>query len=264
MTTIHLVLVRTIYPSNIGMAARALANMGGQQLILIDPHCDINSKARQGAAGAQRWLEECRTYPSWADFLKFETTGIRIGLTRRQGRFRRLYQLEEVVPSLIAENKSKILSPMYLILGPEDDGLSGQDLEMVHLCASLPTYGSFASLNLAQASLLSLFVLQRDLQMALRNETQNQYQYDSEMSLANHDLSQRPHKPEEVSWIAPEDLLVRWLTAIGFDPQDRQGSALKILKRWVLQSVPTQYEWHVLSSIIEKTIRSITKPKDNV
>ena len=50
---IDVVLVRTEYASNVGATARAMANMGADRLILIDPQCDVDLKAREAAAGAQ-------------------------------------------------------------------------------------------------------------------------------------------------------------------------------------------------------------------
>ncbi|NJL24175.1 MAG: RNA methyltransferase [Calothrix sp. SM1_5_4] len=78
---IHAVLVRSEYATNVGAAARALANMGGDRLILIDPRCELEEEARQMAAGAQQKLREATTHASWDEFYSHEQDGLRIALT---------------------------------------------------------------------------------------------------------------------------------------------------------------------------------------
>src|SRR5690349_16463745 len=89
-SNICVVLVGTLYPTNVGAAARAIANMGADRLILVQPQCEINSKARQGAAGAQKSLEDITIYKDWDEFYSREGDGIRIALTRRDGKQRQV------------------------------------------------------------------------------------------------------------------------------------------------------------------------------
>ena len=93
---ISVALSRPQYPRNVGMCARALANMGGAQLIVIDPRCSISDEAaKQGAAGAQEPLRSAIAYPTWAEFLAAEGGGILIGLSGKDGRLRTPDLLEE-------------------------------------------------------------------------------------------------------------------------------------------------------------------------
>ena len=92
---LSVVLVRSEQPGNVGAAARALANMGGDRLILIDPRCEIDAAAYALAAGADKILDRTVVYPSWDAFYASEGEGLRIALTRRVGKQRKTFALKE-------------------------------------------------------------------------------------------------------------------------------------------------------------------------
>ena len=58
MDKLRVVLVRPKYSRNVGMVARAMANYGLKHLILIEPQCEINMDAHEGAAGGQGPLQK--------------------------------------------------------------------------------------------------------------------------------------------------------------------------------------------------------------
>lgn len=233
---IHIVLVRTLYPSNIGSAARALANMGGDDLILIDPQCDVNSKSRQGAAGAQDWLNRRRTYKTWDEFYAHEGDGIRIGLTRRPGKNRKVVPLKEALLSVESAESFKRSPHLYLFFGPEDSGLTSEDLALMNACCDLPVYGEFKSLNLSQAVLLTLFIAQ-----------------DALAGIANTQAETPPVTP----MYFPDSSIKRWLLAMGFEIDARKSSAYITLRRLFLQNNPTAHEVEVLEAILQQNIRKL-------
>ena len=59
---LSIVLMRPIYPRNIGMCARALSNMGGGDVICIAPQCELDDEMKEGAAGAQDQLQRLKIY----------------------------------------------------------------------------------------------------------------------------------------------------------------------------------------------------------
>lgn len=210
--------------------------MGADRLILIDPRCEIdNESARQMAAGAQDMLAKAVRYASWEDFFAHEGHGVRIALSRRGGRKRKVFGLEEIASEKLAMTEE----PVYLIFGPEADGLDVDDLAFVNFCCFLPVYGEFGSLNLAQAVLLALFVVKQKI---------------------------GAEKPEQIKGGAaisvqpfyfPDGLIKDWLTAMGFNIQARKASAYLTLRRLFLQNQPTEHEIHVLESILQQNIRKL-------
>lgn len=238
---IKIILVRSEYASNIGMAARAGANMGATSLILINPQCKIGVKAKQGAAGAQDLLKNRTTYKDWDQFYKKEADGIRIAFSRRGGKKRKVFALEDVLTKIkkLKKSKSKIV---YLIFGPEDNGLDIEDLAYVHYTCSLPIYGEFGSLNLAQAVLLATYIVRQKFPPLLMPK---------QLTAEN--------EPAYLEYYFPDKTIKEWLTAMGFDISARKSSAYLTLRKMFMMNHPTKHEYQVLEAILQQNIRKLKR-----
>lgn len=237
---IHVCLVRTESSGNIGSVARAMANMGANRLILIDPKCRITNQSRQMASEAQDILKQSVRYKSWSDFYASEGEGIRIALTRRAGRRRRVSDLNTVVRNLKRSALAKSAQPIYLIFGPEASGLDVGDLGFVNFCCALPVHGEIGSLNLSHAVLLTLYLVREKFPAAK-----------AIARIKGHDAE--PVLP----LYFPDESIRQWLTAMGFDINARKSSAYLTLKKLFLQNCPTEHELHVLESILHQNVRKL-------
>ena len=239
---ISAVLVRTEHSSNIGAAARAAANMGANRLVLIDPQCELDAEAKALAAGAQDMFAAIIVYPSWEKFYRIEGEGLRIAMSRREGKARKVTPLE-VELLQIAETAKKSAPPaqLYLIFGPERDGLDAEDLGFANYTCHLPIYGEFASLNLAQAVLLTLFMVRQQFPPVAGMPKQTTGDYEE------------PIQP----LYFPDDLIRDWLTAMGFDIQARKSSAYLTLRRLFMMQQPTKHEYQVLEAILQQNVRKL-------
>ena len=64
LKNISVILVRTLYPGNIGSTARAMKNMGLTRLKLVQPQEKINLGCRKRASSAFDLVENARLYDS--------------------------------------------------------------------------------------------------------------------------------------------------------------------------------------------------------
>jgi TrmH family RNA methyltransferase len=250
---INLVLVRTIYPSNIGSVARVMGNMGARRLILVDPQCEINSKARESAAGAQEYLASRSTYSHWDEFYQNEMSGVRIGLTRRTGKLRTDISLNDVLPKLNLNLSESNPLQIYLVFGPEDHGLSADDLALLNFSASLPIFGEFPSMNLSHAVLLACYLV-KDWAQALAID-----------QISPDDVGHPKMKPQEgligkrktSGLYFPDESIRIWLEEIGFSLEKRRASAYTTIRRLLLQNQPSETELHVLEAVLQQNIRKL-------
>jgi len=155
MQNLRLILVRTKFPENIGSCARASANFGPSPLYLVAPECwDLNRALPLATCQAEQLLrgaEICN------DLAQATHSCCRIyGTTARLGGWRQ----DPTTPRKAAADLAERLingEHCALVFGPEDRGLSNEDLEhcsgLVHIPASPEAY----SLNLAQAVLILLY-----------------------------------------------------------------------------------------------------------
>lgn len=235
MAEINVVLVRTIYPRNIGSVSRVMGNMGADRLILIDPKCEINLEARQGAAGAQKHLVERTTYKSWRAFYENENEGLRIAFCARNKSDEDLLPFSDRVKKIVKSKKTNKL-PIYMIFGPEDHGLENDDLDLANYICHLPVFGSFKSLNLSHAVLLALYVLK---------------------SAGPSKTSTNDKKTGTYNF--PQAALAEWLKTIGFTFGGRRTDVYKVIKRILLNNLASDKELRVLEAVIFQTIRKLKK-----
>jgi len=242
---LRIVLVRTIYDRNIGSTARAMSNMGFQKLILIDPKCEITIEGHQAAANGQAPLQNKTVYKSWAEFYENEPRGFQIATTARDGRGRQATDLETTLqtinathPAMNKDGEAPLV--FHLIFGPEDWGLSGDDIQYANHCCSLPTYGDNTSFNLAQATLMAMFIFRRV--------------FGGKRSiLEGQQVPKEKQKKSEA--VFPEQSLRAWLEEMGFDLSKRKMNVFTVLRRMLLQNAPSTKEFRVLEIALQQSIR---------
>lgn len=151
LARVRVVLVRPLYAGNVGAVARAMNNMGMEDLVLVAPQCSVNgSDAMRMATGSHDLLERARTVEDVASAL-----GDCAEIVAFTARFRAGRQpptpVRELVPALVPALDR---GPVALLFGPEDLGLSNEDMVLASRTAWIPTAASQRSLNLSQAVLI--------------------------------------------------------------------------------------------------------------
>lgn len=147
LANVAVVLVEPKFAENIGAAARVAMNCGITRLLLIRQEApDREKMLRMATHKAASLIENLEIYPDLAAALA--DFSVVVGTTARQGQDRMppnhpRVTMGKVVP-LLAANKTALL------FGPEDRGLSNDDLKFCRFTSTIPT-ADFASLNLAQA-----------------------------------------------------------------------------------------------------------------
>jgi len=155
-SSVHVLLLNPLHPGNVGSVARAMKNMGYRKLVLIaekDPRC--SPKAFWMAQGAPDILENALIYKDLDDALShFSLT---IGTTSRQGnRWRQAFAPEELSGRL---KSSWDWGPTALLFGPENRGLSVQELAKCRWVVRIPTHRDCPSMNLSHAVALLCYIL---------------------------------------------------------------------------------------------------------
>lgn len=147
-----MVLVEPQMGENIGAAARAMWNFGLSRMRLVSPRDGWpNPAAVAMASGAGRVLEHARLYQTTAEAVAdcnvvFATTARPRGMTKR------VLEPEQAMAEardLVSEG-----ARVAVLFGPERAGLSNADVTLADTIISVPVNPEFASLNLAQCSLL--------------------------------------------------------------------------------------------------------------
>jgi tRNA/rRNA methyltransferase len=155
----RVVLVRPRIAANIGATARAMRNMGLDDLVLVAPEADpADPRAEQLATPhGSAVLRAARVVPDLAaavaDCLLVAATSAAVGgLYRRQS----AGTPQEILPRFLP-----VLSqgPAALVFGPEPSGLTNEEAARCHYLIHVPTDPACPALNLAQSVAICLYVL---------------------------------------------------------------------------------------------------------
>jgi len=147
LENIAVVLVRPQIPENIGSVARAMNNMGITRLIVVQPeNCDLTRILKMATGTSIDIVEAMEVYDGLSAALDpFQYV---VGTTARTGTQRpALTNPRNLAQDLISISQENLVA---ILFGPEDRGLSNEDLRACHTIATVPT-SRFASLNLSQA-----------------------------------------------------------------------------------------------------------------
>lgn len=152
---VQIVLVKTRFPENIGMAARACANMGCPGICLVDPERWEREKAAPLATPkGQNLLDKVLVSPTLAKAVG--SSSLVLGTTARTGGWRKALlapgQAAREVAAALARGEN-----VSLVFGPEDRGLNNEEITHCQRLVTIPTDAAASSLNLAQAVLLMLY-----------------------------------------------------------------------------------------------------------
>jgi tRNA/rRNA methyltransferase len=123
----RIVLVHPLFPGNVGAAARAMANTGVDELVLVDPPAFDMERARWMATGGVPLLERARFVGDVAEAV--EGCVLAVGTSARPRRWG------------------------WPVWSPEDSGLDNESLGRCQAILKIPTAAE-PSLNLSQAVLI--------------------------------------------------------------------------------------------------------------
>ena len=155
LDNVAIVLVKPKAAGNVGSAARALKNMGLGDLRIVAPRDWDTAAARVMAVHANDVLERARFFPTLGEALADRT--LTVGTTCRHGPYRNeIRPLREAAPELMhaaATNRAAI------VFGPEDYGLSNEEIGQCQRLITIPAAPDYPSLNLAQAVMVVAYEL---------------------------------------------------------------------------------------------------------
>lgn len=167
LDNIAVVLKKPKYAENIGAAARTCFNMGISELILVrDEQPVYQDMAKMATHKAVHLIDSMKIHRNLAEAL--EPFSFVVGTTARLGRKRTVERppreiISELLP-LLPNNR------IALLFGPEDRGLTNDDLKFCQFTSCIPT-AQFASLNLAQAVAIHCYELYYAIVEASREDT---------------------------------------------------------------------------------------------
>jgi TrmH family RNA methyltransferase len=225
------VLVRPREEGNVGSAARAMANMGLERLILVEPAASLGKVATAFAVGARSILEGCTRAPDLREALApFRRV---VGTTSTRDRTLGIPVLTpRELPAWLAQDPSD--TPTALVFGPEVGGLTNEELALANAVVTVPCSPVQPTLNLAQAVLILAYEL---------------FTADGG-SPAGITAAESPATAAEIDGLLAHATDV--LTRSGFDRDDSFPGVLRDLRRLAARAAPSSRDVRILRGICRR------------
>ena len=156
-----IILVRPQLAVNIGMCARAMANFGLDDLRLVNPRQgwprsdEYREVAYSAAAGATDLLDAAKLFPS-VEAAVGDLHGVYATTARERGQMKAVFSPSVAMGAAAAAVGEK----RGILFGPERTGLDNDEVALANAIITFPSSPTYASLNLSQAVLLRLRVVQ--------------------------------------------------------------------------------------------------------
>ncbi len=164
-----IILVRPQLSENIGMAARAMDNFGLSKLSIVNPRDGWPSKkAESSAKHADKIIHRAKVYKSLEEAVSNYDLVI---ATSNRKRFltKKTYDSFDILQKKIRDFRNAAI-----LFGPENSGLSNQDIRLANFLFTIPTFNKNKSLNLSHAvSVMSYELFQANNTSFKKNPTSN-------------------------------------------------------------------------------------------
>lgn len=148
---IAIVLLGTKYAGNVGSVARCAKNMGISDLIVVrQEHLAIEEMKQMSTHFAADLVDGIRYFASLREALA--DFNFIVGTTARRGHARGPLISPREAALRVAEKAKN--NKVALLFGPEDTGLSNDDLRYCHALVQIPTSAQFKSINLSHAVMI--------------------------------------------------------------------------------------------------------------
>lgn len=181
---ISIVLYRPKYAGNVGSVARAAKNMGISNIVVVETTgLDRDTMQQRSTHLAADVLDQIQ----YADSIEATLGGFNyiVGTTARLGKARGPFVSPRAAAGQIADLSQK--NKIALLFGPEDTGLTNDQLRLCHSVVTIPTSREFTSLNLSQAVMILCYEIfiassaaasaaEATPKLALSSETEGMYQ----------------------------------------------------------------------------------------
>lgn len=157
---IAVVLIEPENAGNIGAVARVMANFDFQELVIIDPKCEVRcEESICRAKHAQDVLKNAKV----ADFKYLKNFDYLVATTSKLGTDFNLPRSpispEEFAKSIKNKQKAKIA----VLFGRESSGLNNEELEKCDFTISIPTSRKYPAMNISHSVAIMLYEISKTM-----------------------------------------------------------------------------------------------------
>ncbi len=237
---VEVVLVRPKEDGNVGAVARVARNFGAARLVLVAPRAAVGSEARRRSMGGLPLLKSALRVPSVAGAIA--EADVVVGTTDLSTGRSTAYLRRSVSPERLGEIVRTLEGTVAVLFGPEDNGLSREELARCDLLVHIPARREFPTLNLSHAAGIVLYAVHRARGAA-----------DPESTPAPEVLELNGREKELFL-----ERLAELLARTGYPAHKRRGLIL-LFRRVLGRATPTEAEYRMMLGLFKSLGRALDR-----
>ncbi len=237
---LDVVLVRPKEDGNVGAVARAARNFGADGLVLVASRARIGAEARRRSMAGLPLLRAATRVRSFDRAV--EGADLVVGTTDLSTGRSSAYLRRSVSPERLGEVLRTVEGRVALVFGPEDNGLSREELAKCDLLVHIPARREYPTLNLSHAAGIVLYAVHR-----ARGPV------DPETTPAP-DVLALNGREKELFLTRLAELLAR----IGYPAHKRRGLIL-LYRRVLGRATPTEAEYRMMLGLFKSLGRAMDR-----
>lgn len=229
------------FDGNIGAVARSMLNFGISDLRIVGRDGDWSDETRNRAKHAQEILDSCGRFATLKEATR-DCSAV-IGTSGKREIGDKVSFRHFMLPDELPKRLDGIVGRVAFVFGPEDIGLTNEELHECDLLVTIPTWEGYPILNLSHAASIlcySWFV----------TSMQRQFAESEEMRLL--DPALRDRLRSEVS---------RLSSSMPTKDHKREGIEETLL-RVIMRGLPKDDEIHRILSVISEAANAFEKARE--
>ncbi|NLI74197.1 MAG: RNA methyltransferase [Euryarchaeota archaeon] len=234
MPAYRVILVSPMHEGNVGAVARAMANFGFQELFIIDP-CILGDEAYKRAKHAGYILDSAVIASCFEEAISncSLVVGTSGKVTEGEKHFIRISE----TPKSLAQKVKDYEGRVALVFGPEDLGLTQEQLEKCDMLVHIPSCDEYPTLNLSHALSIILYEI---------------------FYTGAPTPHPRPANIDEKEMLF--DFFHQLLEAVEY-PEFRREKTEIMFRRMMGRAVPTKWEFYTIMGVFSDAVKAATGKK---
>jgi TrmH family RNA methyltransferase len=237
---ICIVLISPKFDGNIGAVARSMLNFGIRDLRIVGRDGEWSDETRNRAKHAQGILDSCSTFESIADAT--DDCSMVVGTSGKREIGDKISFRHFVLPEELPRRLVGVSGKVAFIFGPEDIGLTNEQLHECDILVTIPTWEGYPILNLSHAVSIVCYAW-------FVTSTKHEFREAETMRLLDPDLRDRLRS--EIS---------RLTESMPTKEHKREGIEETLL-RVVMRGLPKDDEIHRILSVISEAADAFESAK---
>ncbi len=169
---ITIILVRPKYDGNIGAVARTVLNFGIKDLRIVGTTGIWSEEARNRAKHAQDVLDSCKIYENLNEAI--HDCSLVIGTSGKREIGDRISFRHFIPPEELPKRLVSVEGRVAFVFGPEDIGLTNEELHDCDLLVTIPTWEGYPILNLSHAVSIICYTWYVNISSSKKRESEQQ------------------------------------------------------------------------------------------